>query len=257
MFSVVPVPARLARGIDPVRAGRMVAWLPLVGALLAVVGMGPALVVWRGAEHGSPLLAAVLWVTSMAVLTRGLHLDGLADLADGLGSGRAADEASTIMHRSDIGAFGVAAIVLDAVVQVAAVSALLQASSRPIGVLAVTTAAVIGRLAVVWAAGHRVPVAPGSSLGALVGASQGPGRQVTVTVLAGVAVAVAAATGGVTGRWAPWWAGAVLAAAAVTAGLCRHVCRRLGGVSGDVFGALVELGTTVTLVVLAGGLTWR
>jgi cobalamin synthase len=56
--------------------------------------------------------APVVVVAAGALLTRGLHLDGLADLADGLGSGRPAGDALSIMKRSDIGPFGVVGVVL-------------------------------------------------------------------------------------------------------------------------------------------------
>jgi adenosylcobinamide-GDP ribazoletransferase len=54
-----------------------------------------------------------------------------------------------------------------------------------------------------------------------------------------------------------WSVGAVLMGLLAAAALRRHAARRLGGVSGDLFGALVELGTTATLVVLAAGVAWR
>jgi adenosylcobinamide-GDP ribazoletransferase len=56
---------------------------------------------------------------------------------------------------------------------------------------------------------------------------------------------------------AGWSVGAVLGGLLAAATLRRHAVRRLGGISGDVFGALVELGTTATLVVLAAGAAWR
>ena len=69
------------------------------------------------AEHALPL---GLVVVALALLSRGLHLDGLADLADGLGSRRPAAGAHEVMARSDIGPFGVAAVVLALLLQVAA-----------------------------------------------------------------------------------------------------------------------------------------
>ena len=56
---------------------------------------------------------------------------------------------------------------------------------------------------------------------------------------------------------AAWSVTAALAGLLAAAGLARHAVRRLGGVSGDVFGAMVEGATTVTLVVLAAGTAWR
>src|SRR5262249_56950232 len=90
------------RGTDD--AARASLGLPAVGLLLSV----PAAAVLLAAEaggHSGPrrLLAAALAIGVLALLTGGLHLDGLADTADGLGSRRLRDEALAIMRRSDIG----------------------------------------------------------------------------------------------------------------------------------------------------------
>jgi adenosylcobinamide-GDP ribazoletransferase len=226
----------------------------VVGVLLAVPAYLPALAVWRGGGAGSPLLAAALVVAALALLTRGLHLDGTADLADGLGSGRPAEQALQIMRRPDVGAFGAVAVACTLLVQVAALSAVLAGSSRPEGLFVLALAAATGRTAVLLAAGDRV--ASGSALAVLVtGGVRGPVRWAVVAVL----VVAAGAGGGLLGgtRAAVWSVAAVGAALVVAAAVRRHAVRRLGGVSGDVFGALVELGTTTVLVVLAAAAAWR
>ncbi len=95
---------------------------PVVGVVVGgcAAGLG-LLLLWLGA---SPLLAAVGSVAVPAVLTRGLHLDGLADTADGLGSGKPAEDALRIMKQSDIGPFGVLALVFVVLGQVAALAQL-------------------------------------------------------------------------------------------------------------------------------------
>ena len=161
LFTVLPVPAR-AREPGP----GVLTWLPVVGLLLAALSYLPALAVWRGGGAGSPFLAAALAVTALALLTRGLHLDGTADLADGLGSRRPAEQALAIMRRPDVGAFGVVAVGCVLLVQVAALSTVLAASTRSEGLFALALAAATGRTAVLQAAGDRV--APGSALAVLV-----------------------------------------------------------------------------------------
>jgi len=246
LFTVLPVPAG-ARRPGP----GVLAWLPVVGALLGAAAYLPALAVWRGGGTGASLLAAVLVVTALALLTRGLHLDGTADLADGLGSRRPAEEALAIMRRPDVGAFGVIAVACTLLLQVSALSAVLASSTRPAGLFAVVLAAVTGRGAVVVAAGRRV--APGSALAVLVaGGVPAPFRWAIVAGLV-----VLAAGGGLLIGSAAWSVGAVLAGLLAAAALLRHAVRRLGGVSGDVFGALVELATTVVLLVLATATAWR
>lgn len=248
LFTVLPVPAR--------RPGPgVLAWLPVVGLVLAGLAYLPALAVWRGDGRGSPFLAAVLVVVGLALLTRGLHLDGTADLADGLGSRRPADQALAIMRQPDVGAFGVVAVACTLLLQVGALSAVLDASTRPAGLFAVALAAVTARVAVLQASAR--PVSAGSGLGVLVaGGVPAAGRWAAVAVLLLGAGALPALVGG-DARVAAWSVGAVLAGLLAAAVLARHAVRRLGGVSGDVFGALIEGATTVTLVVLAAATAWR
>ena len=249
LFSVLPVPGRAA----PPGPG-VLRWLPVVGVLLGGLACLPALAVWRGGDQGSPFLAAALVVTGLALLTRGLHLDGTADLADGLGSGRPADQALAIMRRPDVGAFGVAALVCVLLLQVTALGTVLAASSVPGGVLAVVLATATGRVAVGQAA-SRLPAA-GSSLGVLVAGAGAPGERWGMgAVLLAAAAGAGVVTGGSAGQ-VLWWPAAVVLALLVAALLTRHAARRLGGVNGDVFGAVVETGTTVALLVLAAGTTW-
>lgn len=249
LFSVLPVPPHARHP-----AAGVLRWLPVVGLLLGSLAYLPALAVWRGAGEGSPLLGAALVVTALALLTRGLHLDGTADLADGLGSGRPAERALAIMRRPDVGAFGVAAVGCVLLLQVTALGSVLAASSVPVGVLAVALATTTGRVSVLHAASR--PAAAGSSLGVLVTGSVAPVvRWGTTAVLLLAAAGARAVTGGSAGQ-VLWWIAAVVVALLVAALLARHAARRLDGVNGDVFGASVELSTTGTLVVLAAGTAW-
>ncbi|WP_345144072.1 adenosylcobinamide-GDP ribazoletransferase, partial [Streptomyces mexicanus] len=122
----------------------------VVGAAAAAVGL---LLLVLGA---GVLLAAVATVAVPAVLTRGLHLDGLADTADGLGSGKPAADALRIMKQSDIGPFGVITLVLVLSAQVAAL-AQAYAGSWARGALAAAVAADAARLALTLAARGGVP----------------------------------------------------------------------------------------------------
>ncbi|HLZ38934.1 MAG TPA: adenosylcobinamide-GDP ribazoletransferase [Mycobacteriales bacterium] len=210
-------------------------WAPAVGLLLGGLAAGAHAVVAAGAR--GPLLPAVGAVAALAALTRGLHLDGLADLADGLGSARLPAQALAVMKRSDIGSFGVVTLVLVLVTQIAALA------STPDAERSVVVAAVAGRVALPWACRRGVPGARAEGLGALVAGT------VPVPVAAGVSAAAVLVAGAVL----PVWRGpvAVLAALAAAWLLRRLAARRLGGITGDVLGALVETATTVALVVTA------
>ena len=254
LFSVAPVSDTAP--MTATRARRAVRWLPVVGAVIGLVSVLPALAVWRGGGHGSALLAAALVVTAQVLLTRGLHLDGLADLADGLGSRRPASEALAVMKRSDIGPFGVAAVVFCPLIQVCALSAVLGRDPRPAGVVVILAVAATSRLAVLWAAGTGVPAARPGGFGALVAGTVGPAARVL-----GTAVVLAVAGGGLRLAGAGvtevgWLLGAQVSALLVAWLVRVHAVRRLGGVTGDVFGALIEIAATVLLVVAAAGAAW-
>jgi adenosylcobinamide-GDP ribazoletransferase len=224
-------------------------WAPLVGLLLGVIAAA-VLYVSGHLLHTGSLVAAVLAVGSLAVLTRALHLDGLADLADGLGSRRPADGALAVMRRSDIGPFGVVTLVFTLLIQVAGLT---QADSAGRGVPAVIVAAVTGRLAITWACRRGVPPARPDGLGALVAGSVAPAAAVVLTVVAlGVTVGgifVAAAVAAVPVEWI--LPVAVAAGLVAAAALGEHAGRRLGGITGDVLGAVAETATAACLLVTA------
>ncbi|WP_051415832.1 adenosylcobinamide-GDP ribazoletransferase [Nocardiopsis sp. CNT312] len=246
-FTVVPV--RVER-VDRAVAGWAMFWSAPLGALLgAVVGAVAA----AGAAAGlSDTLAALLGVGLGALLTRGLHLDGLADLADGLGSGRPAPGALEVMRRSDIGPFGVVTLVVVLGAQVLALGQMIGASPAA-AVAGAASAWAAGRLAVTLACTPRVPSARTDGLGAMVaGTVRAPA--------AAAACAVTAAVCAAGGAHAPWTAAAcaagVVAALAVAGVLLRRAVRRLGGVTGDVLGALAESGGASALVVASAVASW-
>src|SRR5580692_6213436 len=117
-------------------AGAAMIWAPVVGLLLGALAAAVLELASRFG-HTGPLLAAALAVATLAAGSRGLHLDGLADLADGLGSRRPAGQALEIMKRSDIGPFGVVTLVFALLIQVAALA---QAQSLGRGVAAAIAA---------------------------------------------------------------------------------------------------------------------
>jgi adenosylcobinamide-GDP ribazoletransferase len=241
-LSVLPVKvSRWDR--EAARGGMLCA--PLVGLVVgAAAGAVGLLLLVLGA---SALLAAVASVAVPAVLTRGLHLDGLADTADGLGSGKPAEDALRIMKQSDIGPFGVITLLFVLLAQVAAL-AQAYGESWARGVVAAVVSATAARLALTLAARAGVPAARPEGLGAAV-AGVVPVRG---AVLAAVAVTLGAAgAGALFGAYdALRTALAVLAALAVAELLLRHCTRRFGGVTGDVFGGLAETAGTTALVML-------
>ncbi|MBD9703847.1 adenosylcobinamide-GDP ribazoletransferase [Streptomyces sp. ID01-12c] len=209
----------------------------LVGGLLLLLGAGP-------------LLAAVASVAVPAALTRGLHLDGLADTADGLGSGRPAEDALRIMKQSDIGPFGVVTLVLVLLAQVAALTEA-YGESWALGALAAAVGATAARLALTLAARAGVPAARPEGLGAAVAGVVPARGALLVAALTGCAAAGAGALFG------PYGIGRTVLAVVLACGaaelLLRHCVRRFGGVTGDVFGGLAETAATAALVAFTLG----
>ncbi|OKI89965.1 adenosylcobinamide-GDP ribazoletransferase [Streptomyces sp. CB02414] len=232
---------------EAARAGMLCA--PLAGLAVGVTAAAAGLLLLL--LGAGTLLAAVATAAVPAVLTRGLHLDGLADTADGLGSGKPAEDALRIMKQSDIGPFGVLTLLFVLLAQVAALTQAYDASWAH-GALAAVVSATAARLALTLAARTGVPAARPEGLGAAVAGAVPPGGALAAT--AAVTAASAAAAGALSGPYdAVRAALAVLCAGAVAELLLRHCVRRFGGVTGDVFGAVAETAATTALVVLVLG----
>jgi adenosylcobinamide-GDP ribazoletransferase len=229
----VPVGRLAALGPDDVARGSVL--FPVVGAGIGALVGGVAV----GLDSRlTLLLAAALAVAAEALVTGAIHLDALADTADGLGA-PTRERALEVMREPAIGSFGAVALGLDLLVKTTALAALLDG---PDPVLAATAAFALGRaapLALSWALPYaRVAGGLGTSLA---GRARAP--WLAVGLLLGIGIAVAAL--GIRGVWLA--AGAV--AAVLVVGLVAR--QRFGGVTGDVLGAAVELATTLALVAAA------
>src|SRR5690348_14070983 len=101
----IPVPATIHQ--DTVALRRASSWFPVVGLLLGSVYAGAA---WLGASFVPALVLAVALLALDALLTGALHLDGLADMADGFGGGRNREDVLRIMRDHAIGTYGATAL---------------------------------------------------------------------------------------------------------------------------------------------------
>jgi cobalamin 5'-phosphate synthase/cobalamin synthase len=227
----VPVPARWQ--FDARDVGRATLAFPLVGAMLGALAvalrhaLGPAL---------PPEVVALLIVCAAALVTGALHLDGLADMADGFGGGRTREDVLRIMRDHVIGAYGGCALVLAIGLKSAAIAALVARGAD--------AALVIAPMIARWttaAVGAAIPYARAhAGLGRAITGHVGRTEVVGATVLTALG---AIGLGGAVGALA--WA----AAAAMSALQAAWCVRRIGGVTGDTLGANVEVCEVLVYVI--------
>ena len=201
-------------------------FFPVIGVGIGALQLG----LWKLASpHLTSLVVAVLVVTLSAWLTRALHLDGLADFVDGLGGGRTREDVLRIMKDSRIGAFGAIALVLVLGTKIAAVDAIVSPE-------AFLLAPALSRWTPVVLA-YSLPYARSNT------SLPGPAAYVGKLEL-GVATFITAGLVGLLGH-------AVLAGVVVLVSVLVGVIakRRIGGVTGDVLGANIELAEAAVLVV--------
>jgi adenosylcobinamide-GDP ribazoletransferase len=232
----------------PARVDALVAGRAMLLAPVAVVPLGAVVVLlgWLGARAGvSPHATAFLAVGALAAGSRALHWDGLSDTADGLTASYDRERSLAVMKSGAAGPAGVVAVVVVVGLQVSGLVGLLT-TSRGAVLAGVLVCASRAALTITCLAG--VPAARRDGLGLPHAGTVG--RPAAVASWVAVAVTVAASA-----WWADldWWRGvvAVLLAGAVVAVLLRRAVRRFGGVTGDVYGASIELALATLLVSLS------
>lgn len=231
----------------PVRGPSRVTPRTATGALLlaplAVLPLGVVvgLVLWGGGALELPGLAVgFAAVGALALGSRALHLDGLSDVADGLTASYSRERSLEVMKGGTAGPAGVAAVVIVLGVQAGALSTYVGSSRSAL----VAGLAVGGSRLALWIVCARpVPAARADGLGvSFTGRVPVAVAVIGWGVAAGLSVLVDPVRGPVT----------VLVAAVVVGLLVWRAVRRFGGVTGDVFGAAVEVALAVVLVGWAG-----
>jgi adenosylcobinamide-GDP ribazoletransferase len=247
----VPAP----RAVDTAACRVAMFLAPLVGIL---PGLAAALVAVLAHEAGhTALIAAALGVGTWNLSTRGMHLDGLSDTADGLASSYDRQRALDVMRRGNAGPAGLAMVTIVVTVQILALAAALD----HLGPVAPLVACVAGRAVLPVLCARGIPAARPGGLGA---AMAGCVPRTAAALAAGFAAVLAALLAGlgrvvdvgvqvpVPNAEAAVHGALAVALALVAAGLlARRAVTRLGGITGDVLGAGVELGTTAALLALS------
>lgn len=232
------LPVRGPDSVDRAAGRRAITAAPLTGLALGVLAAG---LLWALVSAGqNPALAGLLTVGAHALVTRGMHIDGLSDTFDGLGCYGPPERARAVMQSGGAGPFGVCALVICLGAQGLSFGAL--AAAGQYGCVAVAVAA--GRVAVVIACRRGISAASTEGFGALVAGTQSPwiGIAWTVPLLSAAAWCTS-----------PWWQGPIVVAVALvlTTLLVAHCVRRFAGMNGDVLGAALEVTVTVSAIGLA------
>lgn len=232
------------------------AWRLAVGTLTAVPARPPAAVRPLGAVGLAPLAAAPLGVlaglacllpvtplaaAAVAVLlvvlgSRALHVDGLADTADGLTASYSREPSLAVMKTGDVGPAGVAAVVLVLLAQVAGIASLID-DPVLVGVAVATS-----RWSLLLTCVRGIPAARTDGLGNPFAGSVPRWVAVAGVIAWAAGMGVLAQARGLV---------AVAAAVLLVAALLRRCTTRIGGVTGDVLGAAIEIALAAQLVVLS------
>lgn len=225
------LPVKLPNNWSGGDSGRAAAWYPLVGLVIGAMTW----LAWKGALLLFPglvagIIALVIWVA----LTGGLHLDGLADCCDGLLASAPAKRRLEIMKDPHLGAFGVIGLIMVLLLKGAALSELTPATS-----LGILLAGTLARWCILPAG--LLPLARPGGMGA--DFSSGLRRSsIYAGALLPLGLAIVLGTRGVLSLLAG------TGAAALVLWLAKS---RIGGVTGDVFGMIVEVVETFVLLVFA------
>lgn len=227
------IPLRLRAAVPHEQA---LPWFPVVGALLGLLIGGAA--IGLGELIPVPTAVAVAVIVGL-LLTGAFHEDGLADIADAFGGGHTPERRFEILKDSRHGTYGVAALSGSIVLRVVAASSIVGSAALLAGFVAAHT---LGRGAAVLAIAI-FPPATQSGLGA------GAARSLRPSTTVAVAVVMVGVTAGATGWWAcPLIGGAIIAMLAVG----WLAMRKIGGLAGDVLGAIEVVVECVTLVIVSG-----
>jgi len=227
-LTVIPIPMRDVS--DEADFASSLIYFPLVGFFIGVVC---AFIWYISSLFVSQFTSSAIVVTVWVVLTGALHLDGFTDTVDGLGGGKTREEKLAIMKDSRIGTFGSVSLILLIVLKIAMLSEL----SEGYPVFAIILAAATGRW-IIGGAAFTFPSARPEGMGAMFKKYCGKREFVISSVIMGVVSLFCLAV------WGPLL---VILTAGLSYGVATVLSKKLGGLTGDSYGALCEFSEVVTL----------
>lgn len=222
----------IKRSFTAEQVGRSSVYFPIVGLVIGLVLAG---LDWGLGIILPAAVVNVLLVTALAVLSGGLHLDGLADTLDGMAGHRTPEERLAIMKDSRIGGFGAIGIALFLLVEYVTLNSIPGAVKMPVLILA----PVLSR----WAMVNSIFVYPYARPAGLGKAFKGA---VTLRYFI-IATLVSLALAAVLFRWAGL---IIMAGTWLVVTLMALYCKnRLKGLTGDTYGAINEVSLVVALFI--------
>lgn len=235
-LTIVRLPARSA---SPEELGRSLVYFPIVGA---IIGLSLAGLKWGLSQALPPAVTSVLLVGWLTIASGGLHLDGLADTCDGVGGQKSREARLEVMRDSRVGGFGVIGITLVLLAKFAALSAIHD-------ILPLILVPVISRWAMVYAI-FAHPYARPAGLGQVF-KEHARGQDFFTATLLALAIAMVTMGGG--RGWHSYLGGLAIMAGVwvIIAGVAAYLRNKIGGLTGDSYGAINEVAEVIALILVS------
>lgn len=231
-LTILPSPIKME--LKPIELGRSMACFPLAGTLIGGILVGIDVVFATMLPRS---VVDFILIVALAIITGGLHLDGLADTFDGLYGGRTREEALAIMKDSRVGAIGVVSLVFVIILKY------ITLLSIPAGLkhTALVVMPALSRWSMVLAASLSTYARP----------TGGTGRDFIESV-SRISLFIATAFALVVGIAALGWKGGLifLLIGGITIIWVIYFHRRLGGVTGDILGSINEVNEVMALMLI-------
>jgi adenosylcobinamide-GDP ribazoletransferase len=234
----IPVPVPTSSPFSAEDVGRSARWFPVVGALIGVIYLA---VYYSLSDLFPPAIVAIAIVVTESFLTGALHLDGLADMADGFGGGHSREEVLRIMRDHAIGSYGAVALILLIALKLTALTGLIERHQVAPYLL---ISPVFGR----WSTVFLNVLLPYARRSEDEGAK--PLGSVTDHVSWRELLIATLAAGLIVSMFARWRGLICWVVVVGISGVMAKICQiRIGGVTGDTLGATAELSEVAVLLV--------